>query len=262
MDELKALFLGVVQGLTEFLPVSSSGHLVVAQNVLGVSNDGLAFEVTVHLATLVSVLIYYRQRVAALSVGLLRRDPPTLVFVGKLTVATLPAVGLVLLAGDFIEAQFESPWVTGVGFLATGCVVWTTRWTVPRASLGNVGWGPAFAIGCAQALAILPGISRSGITVATALAFGIKPRAAAEFSFLMSVIAIAGAGVRSIPELRALPPGSGAFFLLGGLAALLSGVLAIGLFVRMLNGGALYRYAYYTWGLGLTFLAWLVLRGG
>ena len=122
MSGLEALLLGLVQGLTEFLPVSSSGHLVMLQELLGAAQEGVLFEVAVHVATLASVLIVYRQRVASLTVGVLRRRPEALRYVGKLVLATLPAVAAVLAVGDFFDAQFESPAVAGVCLLGNNAL--------------------------------------------------------------------------------------------------------------------------------------------
>ena len=260
MEGLEALLLGVVQGLTEFLPVSSSGHLVIAQALLGVHGEGLVFEIVVHVATLGSVLVFYRQRVAALCAGALRGSPEAIRYLAKLVLATLPAVVLVLVAGDFLEDQFESARVAALCLLITGGILWTTRRSIAGAHLPEPGWGAALLIGCAQALAILPGISRSGTTVAAALALGVAPAAAAEFSFLMSVIAIAGAAVRSAPELAAASGEHAGALLLGGAAALLSGLAAIWAFVRVLRTRAFHRFAYYTWAVGLLVLVWLVVR--
>ncbi len=259
MSDLEAFLLGLVQGLTEFLPVSSSGHLVILQSLMGLQHEGLLFEVVVHVATLVSVLIFYRRRVAELVAGVLRWQTEALRYAAKLVLATLPAVAVVLLAGDFFEAQFGSPAVAGVCLLLTGSLLWTTRRTVETAHAPEPGWSAALWIGCAQALAILPGISRSGTTVAAALALGVAPAAAAEFSFLMSVIAITGAAVRSLPELRGVSPEAIGPLLVGGAVALVSGVAAIWLFVRLLRTRAFYRFAFYAWTAGATFLAWLVL---
>ncbi len=259
MSGLEALLLGIVQGLTEFLPVSSSGHLVMIQSLLGVSEEGVVFEVALHVATLVSVLIVYRRRVIELVVGVLQRQPDALTYVAKLGVATLPAVAVVLAFGDFLEAQFDAPVVAGACLLLTGCLLWTTRWTAARAALPSPGWLAALAIGCAQALAILPGVSRSGTTVAAALALGVAPLAAAEFSVLIGVIAIAGAAVRMLPELAGVSGEGAAALGLAGGAALLSGIAAIWLFVRLLRSQVFHRFAYYAWAVGAGFLAWLAL---
>ncbi len=258
MGNVEAFLLGLVQGLTEFLPVSSSGHLVLVQELLGVHEEGVLFEIVVHLATLGSVLIFYRARVRELLVGLLRRDADAWHYAAKLVVATLPAVLLVLLAGDALEAQFESARSAAFGLIATGAILWTTRATLPRARSTTPTYLVALLVGCAQALAIFPGISRSGTTVAAALALGIAPAAAAEFSFMMSVVAILGAAVRSAPEIVAADPTATGPLVLGGLVALVSGVAAIWAFVRLLRTGAFHAFAWYVWPVGL--LALFVLR--
>jgi undecaprenyl-diphosphatase len=257
---LEALVLGLVQGLTEFFPVSSSGHLLMLQEILGIREEGILFEITVHVATLASVLIFYRRRVGSLMIGALKRSPADLRYAAKLAAATLPAVLAVLVAGDWFEAQFESPRAAGVSLMVTGCILWTTRATIRSAQSTEPSWNVALLIGCAQVLAILPGISRSGITVATALALGVAPLAAAEFSFLMSVIAIAGAAVRSLPDLSSVAPDRIGPLLAGGFVALVAGVAAIWLFVRLLQTRGFYRFAYYTWLAGALFLGWLHFR--
>lgn len=257
MTGLEAFLLGAVQGLTEFLPVSSSGHLVVFQALLGLHHKGVVFEVVLHVATLVSVLIVYRRRLGELALGTLARDPGALRYVGKLGVATLPAVVAALTVGDWLEAQFEVPAVAGLGLLLTGGLLFTTRYTAPAAHAAEPSWGAALGIGCAQALAILPGVSRSGSTVAAALALGIAPVAAAEFSFLMSIAAVAGAAVRSAPDLAAVPAPLLLPMAIGFATALFAGIGAIWLFVRLLRTGAFHRFAYYAWAVGAGFLLWL-----
>jgi undecaprenyl-diphosphatase len=260
MSLLEAFFLGLVQGVTEFLPVSSSGHLVMVQTLLGVHQEGLLFEIAVHVATLVSVLVFYRQRVAGLIGGVLRGRVEDLRYTAKLAVATLPAVVAVLVLGDFFDSFFDAPWPTGWFLIVTGGILWTTRRSAPAAEASEPTFAQAFVIGCAQAFAIFPGISRSGSTVAAALALGVAPVAAAEFSFLMSVVAITGAAVRSIPEISAANPSDFAPLAVGGAAALVSGIAAIWLFVRLLRTRAFYRFAYYAWAVGALFLTWLAVR--
>ena len=257
MSDLEAILLGLVQGLTEFLPVSSSGHLVMVQTLMGIEQQGLLFEISVHVATLVSVLIFYRRRVASLTLGVLRGRGDDLRYAGKLALATLPAVVAVLLVGEFFEAQFDSPKVVGWLLLATGGILWTTRRTAPGAHRAEPSWTAALLIGCAQTVAIFPGVSRSGATVAAALALGVAPAAAAEFSFMMSVIAITGAAVRALPEIGSVPAEALPGLLLAGATALVAGVAAIWLFVRLLRTKLFYRFAYYTWAVGAAFLLWL-----
>ncbi len=259
MSRLEALFLGLVQGLTEFLPVSSSGHLVMASELLGALSEGIFFEVAVHVATLLAIVIFYRRRVLALAGGALRAEGEAWRYVGKLVVGTIPAVAFVLVAGDFLESLFDSPAVAGVALLVTGGFLWTTKTTLPRARGAEPSWSAAFLIGCAQAVAIVPGISRSGATVTTALALGVEPLAAAEFSFLLGVVAISGAAVRMVPDLGSLPADQLVPIAIASLAALVSGLAALWLFVRLLRNQAFHRFALYLWPAGVAFLAWLAL---
>jgi len=262
LTDLEAFILGLIQGLTEFLPVSSSGHLVVLQALFGSGQQGILIEIVVHVATLASVLIFYRRRVGALIAGAIRGDSDALTYGLKLGVATLPAVLLVLVAGDFLDTLFESPAAAGIGFMITGGILWSTRKTAASAQLCGPGWTAALLIGCAQALAIVPGISRSGATVAAALALGVAPLAAAEFSFLMSVIAISGAAIRALPQLSSAPSGVIAPLAIAGASALFFGVAAIWIFVRLLQTRGFHYFAYYTWALGLAVFVGLAIAGG
>ncbi len=257
MSWIEAFLLGIVQGLTEFFPVSSSGHLVMIENLMNVHQKGIIFELSVHAATLVAVLIFYRKRITDLIIGVFKLEKEAIFYGLKLGVATVPAVILVLLADDFLERQFDAPGVAGICLLTTGILLWTTRYTLPKAKNVDIGWGPAILIGCAQAFAILPGISRSGATVVMALALGINAIKAAEFSFLMSVIAILGAIVFKIPELMDVSGESLAAMAIGGMASLVSGLLALSLFVRFLRTQNFHRFAYYVWAAGLAFLCWI-----
>lgn len=261
MTLLEAILLGIVQGATEFLPVSSSGHLVIGQHLLGLRLTGVTFEVAVHVATLVSILVVYRARVAELVVGVLRRESEALRFALLLVLATIPAGLVGVFLGDVVEGLFDDPRVTGVALLVTGTFLWTTRAALARGEDRSITPAIALLVGLAQALAITPGISRSGATVTAALWLGLRPERAAEFSFLMAVPAIAGAGVL---QLRHLGEGGGvgvAPLLLGGLAAGITGVLAIRLFLALLRREAFHRFALYCWGVGLFFLVLLGVQG-
>jgi undecaprenyl-diphosphatase len=262
VTDAEAALLGVVQGLTEFLPVSSDGHLVISQRLLGISESGIVFEIVVHVATLLSVLVFDRERVAELVRGVLGRRPEALRYGGKLALATLPAVVAAVTVGDFLESQFESARAAAIGLLVTGAVLWTTRHSFVSARAGEPSWSTAFWMGCAQAIAILPGVSRSGLTLAAALALGVSPMAAAEFSFLMSVAAISGAAVWMLPDLLASPAGQGAVLATGAVTALVAGVGAIWFCIRLLRNRSLHWFAYYTWAAGLAMLVWLHAHGG
>lgn len=260
MEWLEAIVLGVVQGLTEFLPVSSSGHLVLTQDLLGFEpGGGIVFEVAVHLATLVAIVIFYRLRVFALLVGALKGDGDAWRYGAKLGVATVPAVVVALLARGFIESQFESPTVAAALLMVTGCIVWSTRFTITKGQALEPTWMQALIIGCAQAFAILPGISRSGSTVAAAMALGIAPLAAAEFSFLMGIIAMAGAAVLLAPEIMSADASLLGSILTGSVAALLSGIAALVIFVWFLRTQRFHIFAWYAWGAGAAYLVWAAI---
>lgn len=192
---LEILLLAVVQGLTEFLPVSSSGHLVLLQSMLGSHEGDLFLDVVLHTGTLGSVLVVYRREV----LRLLRLDAAARGYLLALAVGTLPAVAVGLLLKDAVEAVFASPVYAAVGLLLTGIVLLSTR--AAQAAQGTeAAWEPrpvalprALVIGCAQAVAICPGISRSGSTIAASLWLGLPRAEAARFSFLLSVPAIGGA---------------------------------------------------------------------
>jgi undecaprenyl-diphosphatase len=256
MDWLIAAFLGLVQGATEFLPVSSSGHLVLMEWLLGSAQEGIRFEVAVHVATLVAVLVFYRRRVAELVRGLSQGSTDATRYAGKLVIATLPAVVVGLTAREFLEFLYELPQAVGLALLATGTLLYSTRHTVAAGRQQEPGWSAAFWIGCAQALAIVPGISRSGATVSVALALGVAPASAAEFSFLMSVIAVLGATVLQAPEFWAASASAWREIGLGAAVALVSGLASLWLFVRLLRGRSFHRFAYYAWGLGSVVLLW------
>ena len=261
MTWYEGLFLGFLQGATEFLPVSSSGHLVMGQVVLGVEVPGLGFEVAVHFATLLSVLVVYRTRIGALLAGVVRGDRGQLRYGGLLLLASVPAAIAGAGFGDFFALLFDSPVVAGVALLATGCVVWTARGAMAREPAGQLGVGSAVIVGLAQAAAIVPGISRSGVTVVAALWRGAGPREAAAFSFLLSVPAVGGAALLEVPGLVAggSAPGGVSLGVLGWAAAVacVTGVAAIGMFRAMLEKRSLHRFAPYLWAVGAMFL-WFV----
>jgi undecaprenyl-diphosphatase len=261
LNVLEALFLGALQGATEFLPVSSSGHLVMGQAVLGIDLPGILFEVVVHVATLLSVLVVYRERLVELTRGtLLERSPEAWRYVGYLVVATIPVAVVGLAFGDAVEGAFESEKVVGYALLTTGVILASTRWALRRPLDAKLGWRIAVLIGLAQCLALVPGISRSGITVATALWLGMRPVEAAAFSFLLSIPAIGGAAVLSLPDLAGGIESIGALPLaVAAVSAGIVGVLAIRTFVAMLRNRSFPAFAVYCWAAGLGFLAWLAV---
>lgn len=260
MNYWQALVLGLVQGLTEFLPVSSSGHLVLAEALIGVKMPGVFVEVALHVATLGSVLVVYGRRLWEIIRGVLSGSRESIHYAALLIVATIPAVVVGLLFNDYIEAHFHSMIELGIEFIVTGIILWLTR--RPAGERELPGWMGAFWIGVGQAVAILPAISRSGTTVATALWAKLKPAAAAEFSFLMAVPVIAGAAIlegrHMTANIAAVGAGPLAFSFLVSFA---SGVLAILFLVAMLRRGRFYAFAPYCWIVGVLTLVYALWRG-
>lgn len=267
MSPWDSMILGVIQGATEFLPVSSSGHLVMGQALLGIDVPGVVFEVTVHLATLLSILVAYRGRVAGLVGGAARGRADAWRYVGLLVVATIPAAVVGLLWRDRVEALFEAPMTVGVALFVTGALLWSTRRPLREradAEWGDVAVGVALAMGIAQSFALVPGISRSGATVVTGLWLGVEPREAAAFSFLMAVPAIAGASILELPGIFSDASGGqvgGWILFVGGAVAAVTGVLAIRTFVAMLRHRSFHQFAVYCWLAGGGFLSYLLLTG-
>lgn len=261
MSWWEAIVLGVIQGATEFLPVSSSGHLVIGQALLGLRLPGVRFEVALHLATLVSVVVVYRARIVALARGSLAdRTSGEARYLLSLVVGSIPAGIAGVFFADQFEALFDRPEVVGFALLATGVVLFSSRWALRKANAPQIGLGVAFLIGVAQAAAIIPGVSRSGATVVTALWLGVAPLEAAAFSFLLSIPAIGGAALLQAPELTDAASGTRAWtLLLGAVAAGIVGVAAIRTFVAMLRNRSFPAFAWYCWAAGLLFLGWLTL---
>jgi undecaprenyl-diphosphatase len=217
MTPLFAFFLGVLQGLTEFLPVSSSGHLAAARLLHGMHEPELTFDIAVHVATLSAVLLYFRKPLTALVLGCAGRETPGEAPVSDqrhllaLIALTLIPTGLVFLGfGDFLENAGTRSGTLGGAFLVTAALLAATAWSGKRpprvTSWGKMPWTFALAIGLAQGAALTPGISRSGATIAVALLIGLDRELAVRFSFFMAVPAIAGATlVPLVRGLEALP---------------------------------------------------------
>jgi undecaprenyl-diphosphatase len=252
------LVLAVVQGFTEFLPVSSSGHLVLLQHLLHVAEGDVFLAVLLHCGTLGSVLLVYRREI----VRLLRFDALAFRYLVALAVATLPAVVVGLLLEDVVSALFASPRAAGFALLLTAVLLFSTRLApAPRRDWEGPwlpqppGLGRALLIGTAQALAITPGISRSGATITAAIWSGLPRAEAARFSFLLSIPAIGGALVLEL--LRGETSGSGSpgwILALATLVALLVGVIAIRWTARAVVARHFWKFAFYCLILGVAVL--------
>ena len=250
MSYIDAIVLGILQGLTEFLPVSSSGHLVLAQKLLGVKQSGVTFEVLVHLGSLVAVLIYFRKKIWLLIKSVFNSQyaeyRKVVVF---LVVGTIPAVIVGFSLKDFFERSFSSPVLAASMLLATGAILLSTRFV--RKGNRRVNLAAAIIMGIGQAISILPGISRSGTTIASGMLWGVDPSEAAEFSFLLSIPAIAGAVVLNARELAALEPYLAGQYLAGTVSAFVFALLAVYTVLAVVRKGKFEYFAYYCFAAGL-----------
>ena len=255
-----ALILGIVQGLTEFLPVSSSGHLVLFQEVLPVAGDEVLFDLVVHIGTLLPVVWFYRDSLIQMArapfaeKGALSERPGTklIVLVG---LATLPTAVIGLGLKDVFEALFDTPQVLALTFAITGGLLIATRFARRGSTdASSMLYWQALLIGLAQGLAIAPGISRSGTTIAIALFLGLDREFAARFSFLLAIPAILGAFVLTAKDAVWAEVHWGPL-IVGFLASMVSGYGALVLLVKLVKDGNFDKFAWYVWALALACLA-------
>ena len=269
MELWRALVLGVLQGLTEFLPVSSSGHLTIVPWLLGWPLPALFFDAILHLGTLLAVLlVFWRdilQLLAAWWGSLLSRKVDGQARIAWcILIATIPGALAGFFLNDMFEAIFAAPAWVALFLLLTGAILMLgERLSRPGRPLEEIGWKEAVGIGLAQAVAIAPGLSRSGATIAAGLGFGFQRREAARFSFLLSIPIILGAGGSQLIHL--LKDGTGditwAALGVGFIAAAVSGYLCVRFLLSFLQRGRLYVFALYCWGAGLITLAVWALWG-
>lgn len=252
MTVTEALFLGVLQGVTEFLPISSSGHLVVAENLMGLDHRGIAFEVMVHLGTLMSILVVFRKDIVRLVTQIRLKD--TRSYLRYLLYGTIP---IALTGGTLrtrIEPLFENLAVVGVAFLITGTVLILTR--VIRSGARRLNGQVSVLVGLAQAVSLVPGVSRSGLTIGTGMIAGLPSGEAARFSFLLAVPALVGSGALLLGDfLRAASDsGSVAVLVTGFLSSFSAGLVALKVLLRILLGGNFHWFGVYCLVLGTVIL--------
>ncbi|MBU0572474.1 undecaprenyl-diphosphate phosphatase [Patescibacteria group bacterium] len=243
MNLISSIFLGILQGLTEFLPVSSSGHLVIVQNLIpGFTQDGVLFDVFLHAGTVLAVLYYFRKTLLKLT--------PKYLFL--LLIGTIPAGLVGVFLGSSIENLFNGVYIVGFALLFTAVLNFLTD----RAKTGSkeISIKKTILIGMAQALAIIPGISRSGSTIFAGTSLGIKRKEAAQFSFLLSVPAIVGANAIQFLKYGSEVTGNILFYSVGFIAAFISGVIAINFVLKFLLAGRFKLFAYYCVVLGVLVL--------
>lgn len=251
MQTHTAIFLGFVQGITEFLPISSSGHLALLEHYLQVEGGGLSFDILLHVGSLLALLIYFRSDWLGMAKAVLRPSPYTRLerrlFI-CLAAASIPGALAGVILKHYAETVFRQPWriaflLGGVGLL----LILAERLARHTRPLTNLYLGDALLIGLSQALAVMPGVSRSGITMTTGLFLGFTRESAARFSFLLATPIIAGAGLYDLLKWFKHPPEHLSFVvgLLGFLSALFSSYLAISFLLRFLRRHTFYPFAVY-----------------
>ncbi len=246
----------MVQGVTEFIPVSSSGHLVFFQSLLGMKEPHIFFNVMLHLGTLLAVVICFRtdiRKIAQELGAILRkkqRDPPQAKLLLLIILATIPTGLMGILLKDWFESLFSRPKVVGGMLLITGIILWLTRWTKKKhRSLEKMRWTDAVLIGIAQGVAIIPGISRSGATISTGLFLGLDQELSGKFSFLLSIPAILGA---TLLEFRKIDSGQELWAtLIGTAVAFGMGILSLIFLMKIIKVGKVQTFSYYCWSLGI-----------
>jgi undecaprenyl-diphosphatase len=267
MDIIQALILGIVQGLTEFLPVSSSAHLVFIHNLTGVA-PSLAYDTLLHIGTLVAVFAYFWKDI----IKMLKSFFASLIDIPKgqfrqglqddqfkklswfIIVGTIPAGLAGILLKDFFESLFSDVIAVGFFLIITGFLLWgsekVSRKVSAKKSLKKMNIKNALTIGIAQSVAIAPGISRSGATISTGLFLGLERELAARFSFLLSIPAILGAALVQTKDISSILDISTAAALAGFIAAIITGYLAIKLMLKLIKERDLLIFAYYCWIVG------------
>ncbi len=247
-----AVLLGVVQGVTEFLPISSKTHLVVVPALLGETPPSLAFITLLHLGTLVALVVYFSRDLVQIAIDLPKPDSAGRKLFGLLVLATVPAAVIGLLFEETFERLLEHPREAAFALLATSFLLVAAEWAagtfrrgrrLPKPLGAEIGTSNAVAIGVAQAVALLPGVSRSGATMSTGLALGIRRDAVARFAFLMAIPAIAGANVLKLGD--ALSDGIGAPEIAGFAAALVTGYVSVAVLLKFLKRFSYLPFAVY-----------------
>jgi len=253
MNSFETSILGIIQGLTEFLPVSSSGHLVLFQNLLGFKEPALLLDCSLHLGTLLAVCIYFRADLRNMVKEIWKGDfkNPHASLALWVVVGSVPTAVIGLVFKTPLERLFGSVTIVGFMLIATGMIVGLTR-MIPEdyGTSIRVGLIAALVVGTAQGLAIIPGISRSGATIVCALLFGLNRDLAARFSFLLSIPAIIGAlaiqiDLDTLERVGLVPLGFGFF------SSAIVGLLALKLLMGIVRKGHLYYFAPYCWAMGL-----------
>ena len=262
----KAALLGIVEGLTEFIPVSSTGHLILMVDLLGFKGPpGKVFEVAIQLGAILAICWIYRAKLVGTVIGIFQKDEPSWQFTWNLLVAFLPAAVLGVLLHGYIKSALFSPWVVCVSLIVGALAIIAIEWMKPFVRHDTVDtFRPwlAFRIGLCQTLAMVPGVSRSGATIMGALVMGASRRAATEFSFFLAIPTMAGATVYDLYKNRGdLGLTDGLVILVGFVAAFISAMIVVRWLVNFVGRHGFVPFAIYRIALGATMLVVLLVKG-
>ncbi len=272
MEPLQAIFLGIIQGLTEFLPVSSSGHLVLFQNLLGFNEPELLFDICLHIGTLIAICIVFFQEIKTIFITLIHlpglaksaggykslyEGNEQVRMTALIVIGSFPTALLGILFHKVADQLFGAVWIVGVMLVVTGSLLWFTRYSNPTGRpIDRFTAKDALVIGLIQGLAILPGISRSGSTISVALFMGVHREVAGRYSFLLSIPAICGALILGLDSSIGHTSISAKVILMGTISAAIIGYISLKLLMHIVKRGKLYYFAPYCWLLGLAVLIW------
>jgi undecaprenyl-diphosphatase len=257
LNILQAAVLGLVQGLGEFLPISSSAHLVLVPWLFNWEDPGLTFDIALHFGTLIAVVIYFwRDWLKLIARGFTDVQSTEGHMLWYLVLATIPGAAIGLLLEKKAETVFRNPLLIACLLIILGVILyWVDRRGKKEIMLEKITLKTSFFIGLSQALAIIPGVSRSGITMTTALALGMTREAAARFSFLLSAPIVLGAAVIKVPQVIANPAIVNTNFIVGMIVSCITGVAAIGFLLRYLQTKTFLPFAWYRFILGIVVIA-------
>lgn len=246
------IILGIIQGITEFIPVSSSAHLVITQYLLGLKEPQIFFDILLHLGTLLAVIIYFYRDILDIIKSLVHPKEEGFRFFVLLIIGTIPTAILGFLLKEYFKKLFSSPIYSGIFLLVTGTILFLTRFAhKPRKlDIRAFSFIDAIIIGFSQVLAIAPGISRSGITISTGIFRGIDRRLCGRYSLLLSIPAIIGALISEIFDVKIEGLESLNYMFFGFITSFIIGYIAIKILIKVLESAKLHIFSYYCWFVG------------
>ncbi|SHG50958.1 undecaprenyl-diphosphatase [Fibrobacter sp. UWH9] len=275
---IESIILGLLQGLAEFLPISSSGHLVLGKELLGMEEAGMFFDIMLHAGTLLSIFVVFRKKIVDMIVGCIRRDKTQLKEVGYIVLASIPTAIIGIGFKKPLESLFENPRAVCCALLVTATLLFVSQWGKtgskhPECEGVQMNWWRALVTGVVQGIACIPGISRSGSTISGMIFLGVNRKYAGEFSFLMSIPAVGGAALLDVikwvkcqdpetvaryaiekPE-KALACADASGFtpelLVGMVVAFIFGVIALKWLMAFVQKGKFHYFSYYLWAAGI-----------